>query len=60
MGSVRLKAAAAASALALVQTKLMPGESTDGVVFFATEGKPLGPGHIIVRTNTDVFDFNTD
>src|ERR1035437_6334807 len=27
MGSVRLKAAAAASALALVQTKLMPGES---------------------------------
>jgi hypothetical protein len=28
MGSLKLKAAAAASALALVQTKMMPGEST--------------------------------
>ena len=37
-----MKAAAAASALALVQTKLTPGESTDGAVFFPTEGKPLG------------------
>jgi hypothetical protein len=60
MGSVKLKAAAAASALAMVQTKLMPGESTDGAVFFTIEGKILGPGHIVVRTNTDVFDFNTD
>jgi hypothetical protein len=60
MGSIKLKAAAAASALALVQTKLMPGESTDGAVFFTIEGKILGPGHIVVRTNTDVFDFTTD
>src|SRR5436190_303295 len=60
MGSVKLKAAAAASALAMVQTRLMPGESTDGAVFFAVEGKILGPGHIVVRTNTDVFDFTTD
>ncbi len=60
MGSIKLKAAAAASALAMVQTKLMPGESTDGAVFFAIEGKILGPGHIVVRTNTDVFDFTTD
>ena len=58
MGSVKLKAAAAASALALVQTKLAPGESTDGAVFFPTEGKFLGPGKLIVRTNTDVFEFN--
>src|SRR4051812_13397094 len=55
MGSTKLKAAAAASALAMVQTKLLPGESTDGAVFFAVEGKLLGPGHIVVRTNTDVF-----
>jgi len=55
--STRLKAAATASALALVQTKLAPGESTDGAVFFPTEGKPLGPGHLEVRTNTDVFEF---
>jgi|SRR5215467_10240844 len=60
MGSTKLKAAATASALAMVQTKLAAGESTDGAVFFATEGKPLGPGHLVVRTNTDVFDFTTD
>ena len=60
MGSIKLKAAAAASALAMVQTRLMPGESTDGAVFFTIEGKILGPGHIVVRTNTDVFDFTTD
>ena len=60
MGSVKLKAAAAASALALIQTKLMPGESTDGAVFFPTDGKMLGFGHLLVRTSTDVFDFTTD
>src|SRR5450759_2903591 len=60
MGSVRLKAAAAASALALVQTKLMAGESTDGAVFFPTDGKMLGFGHLVVRTNTDIFNFTTD
>ena len=59
MTSTKLKAAAAASALALVQTKLMPGESTDGAVFFVTEGKPFGPGHLVVRTNTDTFEFIT-
>lgn len=56
--STKLKAAATASALALVTTKLAPGESTDGAVFFPTYGKPLGPGHLEVRTNTDVFAFN--
>ena len=60
MGSVRLKAAAAASALTLVQTKLMPGESTDGAVFFPTEGKVLGFGHLVVRTSTDIFNFTAD
>ncbi|MGA2271071.1 MAG: hypothetical protein ABSH44_21595 [Bryobacteraceae bacterium] len=60
MGSNRLRAAATASALALVQTKLAPGESTDGAVFFPTEGKPLGPGRLVVRTNTDVFEFHTE
>ena len=58
MGSVKLKAAAAASALAMVQTKLGPGESTDGAVFFPNDGKLLGPGRLIVRTNTDTFEFN--
>src|SRR5258707_13138062 len=34
MGSTKLRAMAAASALAMVQTRLAPGESTDGAVFF--------------------------
>lgn len=58
VASTKLKAAAAASALALVQTKLAPGESTDGAVFF--EGKALGPGRLIVRTNTDTFEFQAE
>jgi hypothetical protein len=58
--STRLKAAAAASAIALVQTRLAPGESTDGAVFFAADGKALGPGRLVVRTNTDTFEFRTE
>jgi hypothetical protein len=58
--SAKLKAAAAASAIALVQTKLVPGESTDGAVFFAHEGKPLSGGRVIVSTNTDVFEFKVE
>ena len=60
MGQAKLKAAAAASALAMVTTRLMPGETTDGAIFFPSEGKFLGPGHLVVRTNTDVFNFTTD
>ena len=59
-GSSRLRAAATASAVALVQTKLAPGESTDGAVFLPLEAKALGAGHLQVRTNTDVFDFNAE
>jgi hypothetical protein len=60
MQSSKLKAAATASALALVQMKLTPGESTDGAVFFPTDGKPMGAGHLVVRTNTDLFNFGTN
>lgn len=60
MTSTKVKAAATASALAMVQTKLAPGESTDGAIFFPTEGRPIGPGHLLVRTNTDVFNFGTN
>jgi hypothetical protein len=59
-GGTKLKAAAAASALALGVTKLQPGESTDGAVFFPHEGKPLIGGKLVVRTNTDVFEFNAE
>jgi hypothetical protein len=58
--SAKLKAAAAASAIALVQTRLTPGESTDGAVFFAHDGKPLSGGHVVVNTNTDVFEFKVE
>ena len=60
MTAVKLKAAAAASAVALVQTRLAPGESTDGAVFFPSGGKALGPGKVVVRTNTDTFEFNVE
>ena len=59
-GAARLRAAAGASALALVQTKLIKGETTDGAVFFDTEGKPLSGGRLVMRTNTDVFQFNAE
>jgi hypothetical protein len=56
----KVKTAALASALALVQTKLAPGDSIDGAVFFPTDGKPLGTGRLVVRTNTDTFEFNAE
>jgi hypothetical protein len=60
VSSTRLKAAAAASAIALDQTRLKPGQSTDGAVFFPGAGRHLGPGRLVVRTNTDVFEFNVE
>jgi hypothetical protein len=57
VSSTKLKAAAAASAIAFVQTKLGPGESTDGALFYATAGKPLGAGRLQVRAAGSVFDF---
>ena len=60
VGSGRLKAAAAASAIAFVSTKLVPGQSTDGAVFFFTAGKPSGPGRLVVRVSGEVFEFNPD
>ena len=44
-----IKAAAAASAIALVRTKLKAGDSTDGAVFFMNEGKALGAGSLTAR-----------
>ena len=49
VGSNKLKAAAAASAIALGTTKLAPGQSTDGAVFYPNQGKPLGAGRLIVK-----------
>ena len=57
IGSPRLKAAAAASAIALVQTKLNPGQSTDGAVFYANAGRPLGSGRLLVNAAGETFVF---
>lgn len=58
--STKLKAAATASAIALVLTKLSPGESTDGAVFFPSEAKALNSGRLVVNTGTDIFEFNPE
>jgi hypothetical protein len=58
--SARLKAGAAASALALVPTKLASGESTDGAVFFPSNGRLLGPGTLVAHTGGEMFEFPSD
>jgi len=55
--SSRIKAGAAASAIALVPTKLLAGQSTDGAVFFPNSTKALGPGTLIVREAAESFEF---
>ena len=57
IGSSKLKAAAAASAIALVTTKLQPGQSTDGAIFYANQGKPLGTGNLVVHAAGETFTF---
>jgi hypothetical protein len=58
--SARIKAGAAASALALVPSKLLSGESTDGAVFFPSNGKLLGPGTLVVHAAAEVFEFPSE
>jgi hypothetical protein len=57
VSSSRLKAAAAASAIAFVQVKLAPGESTDGALFFDTAGKPLPNGTLSAFAAGESFSF---
>ena len=58
IGSAKVKAAAAASAIALIDTRLEPGESTDGAVFFASPSKTLGPGRLLVHAAGHIFEFD--
>jgi hypothetical protein len=58
--SARLKAGAAASAIAFVPTKLASGQSTDGAIFFPNSGKPFGPGTLVVHTGGELFEFPSD
>jgi len=59
-GSTKITAAAAASAIALVATKLLPGQTTDGAIFYQNQGKPLGVGHLSVTVATETFTFPVD
>jgi hypothetical protein len=54
----KFKAAAAASALALVPTRLAPGQSTDGAIFFPMEPKLLAGGRLIVHAGEETYQFN--
>ena len=58
--STRIKAGAAAAALALVPTKLLAGQSTDGAVFFPDNGKSFGPGTLIAHVGGEIFEFPTE
>jgi hypothetical protein len=57
LGGGKLRAAAAASAIAFVATKLLPGQSTDGAIFFLNGGKPLGAGKLTVTAAGETFEF---
>jgi len=60
MGPAGIKAAAAASAISFVLTKLDPSDSTDGAVFFPNRGKELGPGRLIVRLQGETFEIESE
>jgi hypothetical protein len=56
-GSTRLSAAGAASAIVLAPSKLAPGQSTDGAIFYPDGGKPLGAGKLIANAGGEEFVF---
>jgi hypothetical protein len=60
--NAKLKAAATASAIALAQTRLAPGQSTDGSVFIPLkhELKALTGGRLVFKSNGEMFEFNPD
>src|SRR5580658_5289296 len=60
--NARLKAAATASAIALAQTRLAPGQSTDGSIFIPLthEVKTLAGGRLVFRNYDETFEFNPD
>jgi len=58
IGGAKLKAAAAASAIALVRSKLAAKESTDGAVFYNVESKALGAGKLTVKLVGELFEFD--
>lgn len=60
LAPTRLSAAAAASAIAFVETKLKPGESTDGALFFPARGRPLEGSRMVVEACGEQFEFEPE
>ena len=58
VSSTKIKAAAAASAVAFPSVKLLPGQSTDGAVFYPTGGKGLGAGRLRLQVAGEIFEFD--
>ena len=60
--SAKLEAAVMASAIALAETRIPPGQATDGAIFVPTgrESKTLSGGHLVFRTAGETFEFNPD
>ena len=58
--STRITAAATASAIAFVEVKLKPGESTDGALFFVTRGKPPAGSRLRVTAAGQLFEFDPE
>ena len=56
-----IKAAAEASAIAFIGTKLKSGDSTDGAIFFPSRSKEksLGAGRLVAHTCGQTFYFET-
>ncbi len=58
--SEKFKAAAAASAIAFITSRVAPGQSTDGAVFFPMDGNRFPAGRILVHSGSDVWEFNPE
>jgi hypothetical protein len=58
----KLEAAAIASAIAFAQTRIAPGQSTDGALFIPLnhEIKTLAGGKLIAKVEGQTFEFNPD
>ncbi|MBS1831191.1 MAG: hypothetical protein JST65_00680 [Acidobacteria bacterium] len=57
VSNTKVKAAAVASAVAFPSVKLQPGQSTDGAVFYPTNGKGLGSGKLRLSAAGEIFEF---
>jgi hypothetical protein len=60
--NTKIKAAATASAIALAQTRLAPGQSTDGSIFIplTRDLKTLSGGRLVFKAYDETFEFNPD